>query len=58
MSNLRLYTIGWLLSALLLTPCMILYLLSGVDLHHRFHIWYYEHVIIKKYEKRKAAHRE
>jgi len=38
------WIISWIISALLVIPCMILSLISGfkIDYHHQFHLWWYK----------------
>lgn len=38
------WIVSWIISALILFPCLFLNLLSGfkIDYHHKFHWWYDE----------------
>jgi hypothetical protein len=42
------WIISWVISALILFPCLVLSILDGfkVDYHHEFHIWWYSKVLI------------
>ncbi len=43
------WAISWVISALILIPCMILSVLSGFksDYHHKFHLWWYDEFLSK-----------
>ena len=43
------WIVSWIISALILFPCLFLNLLSGfkIDYHHKFHLWWYDEVLDK-----------
>lgn len=45
--------ISWIISAILLFPCLFLSMLSmfTIDYHYMFHIWWANNVLNKKYSK-------
>lgn len=47
--SILIWIVSWIISALILCPCLFLSLLSGfkIDYHHKFHLWWYDEVLDK-----------